>query len=535
MLFFLIGIAILILGYYIYGRFVEQIVSPDNRETPAVKNADGVDYVVLPHWKNMLIQLLNIAGVGPVIGVILGIKFGDIVFFIIPLGNIIGGAVHDYMAGMMSLRNNGANLPWLIRKTMGTGYSRFFSVFMSILLLLVVAVFINIPAGLIDKLFPSYSIFWLVVGLIFLYYILATLFPVDKIIGKIYPFFGLMLLFGTFMIFLSLAWNTLFDMGFLASMAKLNDFIAGIRPAQNTWAYLWDGFSSMCGTVFSGLMGTHDELLCENAQFTAFAAGFREKNPVIPVLFVTIACGILSGFHATQSPIIARTMFKEKNGRSAFYGMMIVEGIIGMIWAAGGLAIYNMDIAQTALSADTVLVNITTRFLGPGLGLVTVLAVVILAITSGDTAMRSLRLSLAEMFHLDQRPFSKRIFICIPLILIVSGLLWWSNISAKTFGQLWNYFAWGNQVLAASTLMAVSVWLMMQKKQWIVTMVPGLFMTFIVLTYILWISPAHGGPVGFGMPLYQAYGVAVTLTLLLGVWVYQKGKQLQAPPLPDLK
>ena len=220
MLYFFLGLALLVLGYYTYGRYIEKILAPDDRKTPAVANYDGVDFVTLPHWKNMLIQLLNIAGVGPVIGVILGIKFGDIVFLIIPVGNILAGATHDMLSGMMSMRHGGTNLPALIRQNLGNAYYKFFSWFTILLLLLVVAVFINVPANLIDKAFPQYEIFWLTVGAIFLYYIVATLFPVDKIIGKIYPFFGLMLLVGTVSVFVSICMHLVSNPDLLSETPK---------------------------------------------------------------------------------------------------------------------------------------------------------------------------------------------------------------------------------------------------------------------------------------------------------------------------
>ncbi len=478
MFLFLLGLALLVVGYFTYGRFVEKLIGPDDRPTPANTHRDGVDFLPLPHWKNMLIQLLNIAGVGPVIGVILGIKFGVVAFLIIPVGNILGGAVHDFVAGMMSLRHDGANLPKLIRMSLGKKYYSFFAVFMILLLLLVVAVFINIPANLIDGMKPSLSIFWVAVGGIFLYYICATLFPVDKIIGTVYPVFGAILILSTFAIFAAL---------------------------------LKAGFSQ-------------PELLTETE---AFREGMFQQ-PIIPVLFVTIACGILSGFHATQSPIIARTMNSERQGRQAFYGMMVLEGVIAMIWAGAGLAIYNLYPELMSKNPSLVLSEITTHFLGKWVGGFTVIGVIILAITSGDTAMRSLRLSLAEMLSLPQSKIRNRFMLCIPLIVAVALLLWWSNISAKTFNQLWNYFAWGNQVLAASTLLACSVWLRsMHKAPWI-TLLPGAFMTFVVLTYILWTSPANGGPVGLGLSLPTAYTIAAILSILLSVWAYRR-KHLNRP------
>lgn len=473
MLCFLGGIVLLIVGYFTYGKLVERLLGPDDRETPAVRNPDGVDYVILPKWKNMLIQLLNIAGIGPVIGVILGIKFGSIVFFIIPIGNILGGAVHDFIGGMMSLRDNGANLPTIVRKQLGIGYYRFFSWFMILLLLLVVAVFINIPAKLCDGLVvPDSSQFWIFVSIIFLYYVVATMFPIDKIIGKIYPVFGLMLLVGTFAIFVSL-------------------FIAGVR---------------------------NPEILQESEAFRAnmFTS---EHAPVLPLLFVTIACGIMSGFHATQSPIVARTMRSEREARITFYGMMITEGIIAMVWAGAGLAIYNLFPEMMSDAAGTAtLLKITDYFLGSWMGVVTVLAVVILAVTSGDTALRSTRLSLAEMIRVEQTPLMNRALVCVPLIAVVGVLLFWSNLKAESFKFLWNYFAWGNQVLAASTLMAGTVWLMCRRKPAWIAIVPGMFMTFIVVTFILWTSTAHGQPYGFGLDIGTARMFGIFAAFLFLFW-----------------
>lgn len=475
---FLIGIAVLILGYFTYGKYIEKQVQPDDRLTPAVKNPDGVDYIVLPQWKNMLIQLLNIAGVGPVIGVILGIKFGAIVFLILPIGNLIAGATHDFFSGMMSIRDNGANLPKLIKTHLGPVYSKIFSWFMVILLLLVVAVFINIPAGLCDGvLFPATKEFWWFVGAIFFYYVLATLFPVDKIIGKVYPFFGLMLLVGTFGIFIAL-------------------MIAGIKDPT---------------------------LLTETAQFRQHM--FTEEHaPIIPLLFVTIACGIISGFHASQSPIVARTMKSEKQGRATFYGMMVVEGIIGMIWAGAGMAIYNLFPKLMTGSPNAALLKATTHFLGEWMGLITVVAVIILAVTSGDTALRSTRLCLAEMLSINQISFRSRILLCLPLIGIVVLLLAWSNADAKSFGFLWNYFAWGNQVLAASTLMAAAVWLFKQKRNGFTALIPGMFMTFIIVTYILWTSPVHKQAYGLGLPVNVARMIGAAVAILFAIFVWRRVK-----------
>lgn len=481
MILFLSGIALLIIGYFTYGRVIVHLCNPDDRKTPAYTEGDGVDYVPLPQWKNMLIQLLNIAGIGPVIGVIIGIKFGTICFLIIPIGCIFAGAVHDCIAGFMSLRAKGANLPILMRQTLGKTYSRFFTLIIVLLLLLVVAVFINIPTNLITSFIDGDRTlaFWGVAMVVFVYYIAATLFPVDKIIGKIYPLFGAML--------------------FIGSLAML---------------------------IMLVKHGLADPTLLTETE--AFKAGMFRDQPIIPCLFVTIACGILSGFHATQSPIVARTMKDERQIRSTFYGMMIIEGIIAMIWAAAGLAIYNIypelmsDVPTKALIAST------THFLGSTMGTVTIISVIILAITSGDTALRSLRLTIAEQFNISQHAFSSRIIILTPLMVIIIALLVWSNINTASFRHLWNYFAWGNQVMSASTLMMCTVWLMKNKHQMWYTLIPGCFMCFVVLSYILWTSPAHKGPYGFGLEINVAYWIAGIGTALIAYSVYRIGKKAAA-------
>ena len=480
MLLFLAGIAVLIAGYFTYGKLVEKILAPDDRQTPAVKNPDGVDFVTLPHWKNMLIQLLNIAGIGPVIGVILGIKFGTIVFIILPIGNLIAGATHDMLAGMMSLRNNGANLTTLVSDNLGKVYSRIFAWFMVILLLLVVAVFVNIPANLISGMIPGDWFWYAVVG-ITVYYVIAALFPVDKIIGAVYPFFGALLIISTAAIFAAL---------------------------------LYYGFKNPA-------------LLQESAEFKKLMFSAEKHQPILPLLFVTIACGIISGFHATQSPIVARTMKTERQARSTFYGMMVAEGVIGMIWAGAGLAIYNLYPQYMSIGATTVLSNITNYFLGSVAGKVTVIGVVVLAITSGDTALRSTRMALGEMLKIDQKPIFNRLAICLVLLLAVAALLWWSNQSAESFNMLWNYFSWGNQILAVTTLLAGAVYLARCGKNRLIALVPGAFMLFIVLCYILWISPAHKGPVGVGLELKIAYIISAVLVVIITAMVWMYGNKLR--------
>ena len=485
MTWFLGGIAFLALGYFTYGKFVERLIPPDDRATPCVAHPDGVDYVPLPKWKNMLIQLLNIAGVGPVIGVILGIKFGKVALLIIPVGCVFMGAVHDFFAGMISMRSNGANMPRMVREHLGSAYAAVFGWIMMAALLLCVTVFINTPATLIDrKWFPEVSVFWWSVVLIFAYYVAATLFPIDAIIGRFYPVFGALLVLGTLAISVAL--------------------------------------------VAAGF--THPEILNDCAGF----ASYQATNPLFPCLFVTIACGIISGFHATQSPIVARTMRSEREARATFYGMMILEGVIAMVWAAGALAIYNQDAGLIARQPAFVLTKITTHFLGGWMGGLTVLAVVILAVTSGDTALRSARLSLGEMCGINQVPVIRRVLTCLPLILLVAVLLWWSNISAKSFNHLWNYFAWGNQVISATTLLCGVVWLVRQGKRAgaLVAAAPAVFMTTVVMSFILWASADKGQPWGVvwkwtegrlvncGCPLGLAVALGGAFALVLTVALY---------------
>lgn len=483
MILFFSGLIFLVLGYFVYGRMIERVLNPDNRLTPAYKRRDDVDYMPLPLWKNMLIQLLNIAGVGPVIGVIVGIKFGEKCFWIIPLGCVLMGAVHDYVSGFLSLRSRGSSLPLMTYRAFGKWYSQFYTVMVAVMLLLVVAVFVNIPANLSPAFVPTFGLeekcfFWIAVVFIFLYYVIATIFSVDKIIGRVYPFFGGLLIVG--------------------SIAMLG-------------AILYQAIKN-------------PTLLTETA---AFKAGMFHDQPVIPCLFVTIACGIISGFHATQSPIVARTMMDERQARLTYFGMMIVEGIIAMIWAAAAMAIYNLHPELMHGKPVAALIASTTTFLGPWLGTITVVSVFILAITSGDTALRSLRLSIAEMMRARQKTILSRLILIAPLLVIVIGLIWWSNQDATSFEWLWKYFAWGNQILSASTLMVCSVALMQHRIAPWITLIPGMFMTFVVISFILWSSPSHPGcPYGLGLPIREAYALAGLFTFVCAVFVCRIGNAL---------
>lgn len=487
MITFLIGIAILIVGYFTYGKFVERVFGPDNRKTPAMANPDGVDRVPMPHWKNVLIQLLNIAGIGPVIGVILGIKFGAIVFIILPLGNVLGGAVHDYFSGMISMRNNGYNVPALSRKFLGKGPAKIVMALISVALILVGAVFTNTPAALVNTPIlagsaVSPTLFWIAVSVIFAYYFISTFFPIDKIIGRIYPVFGALLI--------------------LASVAIL----IGIAPQLN---------------------------VLDEINFKDFASNFTQHpghQPILPMLFVTIACGIISGFHSTQSPLVARTEVTEKTGRQTFYGMMIIEGLIGMIWAAGGMFIYHqMPELVTGASGVKVLSELVSTVIPfAPVSVLVVVGVIVLAITSGDTSLRSLRLTIAEVTHLDQSSVKNRLILTVPMFAICAALIFWSNLNPEGFNILWNYFSWSNQLMAVCSLCVAVVYLRSKKKNFWIALIPCMFMTFITCDYILWVSPENlkGAPLGFGLDYKTAFVIALHDAVILGFLLCTRGKAL---------
>ena len=487
MITFLIGIAILIGGYFTYGKFVEHVFGPDDRKTPAVEKPDGVDRVVLPHWKNMLIQLLNIAGIGPVIGVILGIKFGAIVFILLPLGNVLGGAVHDYFSGMVSMRNNGYNVPALSRKFLGKGPAKVVMTLISIALILVGAVFTNTPAALINTPIlagsaVSPTLFWVAVACIFAYYFASTFFPIDKIIGRIYPIFGALLI--------------------LASLA----IFVGIVPNLNV-------LDEFC---FSDIM----------SNFHKHPAG----QPIIPMLFVTIACGIISGFHSTQSPLVARTEVTERTGRQTFYGMMIIEGLIGMIWAAGGMFIYHQmpELLTGASGVKVLSVLVSTVIPWAPISILVVVGVIVLAITSGDTSLRSLRLTIAELTGMEQTSIRNRLLLTVPMFAICAIIIFWSNLNPEGFNILWNYFSWSNQLMAVCSLCVATVYLRSKKKNFWIALIPCMFMTFITCDYILWVSPENlkGAPLGFGLDYKTALVIALHDAVILGFLLCTRGKTL---------
>ena len=487
MITFLIGVAILILGYFTYGKFVERVFGPDDRKTPALANPDGVDRVPMPHWKNVLIQLLNIAGIGPVIGVILGIKFGAIVFILLPLGNVLGGAVHDYFSGMISMRNNGYNVPALSRKFLGKGPAKLVMTLISVALILVGAVFTTTPAALVNTpiLVGSHvspTLFWIAVVCIFAYYFISTFFPIDKIIGRIYPIFGALLI--------------------LASLA----IFVGIIPNLNV-------LDEFC---FNDIM----------SNFHKHPAG----QPIIPMLFVTIACGIISGFHSTQSPLVARTEVTEKTGRQTFYGMMIIEGLIGMIWAAGGMFIYHQmpELLTGASGVKVLSVLVSTVIPWAPISILVVVGVIILAITSGDTSLRSLRLTVAELTGLEQTSVKNRLLLTIPMFALCAVIIFWSNMNPEGFNILWNYFSWSNQLMAVCSLCVATVYLRSKKKNFWIALIPCMFMTFITADYILWVSPENlkGAPLGFGLDYKTALVIALHDAAILGFFLCVRGKTL---------
>ena len=465
MITFTICLLALIAGYFTYGRVVERIFAPDDRKTPALTKTDGVDYIPLPTWKIFMIQFLNIAGVGPIFGAIMGAMFGTASYLWIVLGSIFAGAVHDYLSGMLSLRHDGESLPEIIGRYLGLPTKQVMRGFAVILMMLVGAVFVASPAGLLAKLTPESldMTFWIIV--IFLYYILATLLPIDKIIGKIYPLFAVALLF--------------MAVGILVMLyVKSPDL-----------PELW-----------KGMQNTHPQ---------------ASSNPIFPMMFITIACGAISGFHATQSPLMARCMTSERHGRPVFYGAMIIEGIVALIWAT--VATYFFHENGMGLSdASIVVFDISKGWLGTVGGVLAILGVVAAPITSGDTAFRSARLIVADFLGLEQKSMRRRLYICVPMFAIAAALLLYSLRDADGFQTIWRYFAWANQTLAVFTLWAVTVWLVRVKPglTFGVTGLPAVFMTVVCATYIC-VAP-EGFSLGTGSVLPVAL-VALAVTL---VWFF---------------
>ena len=473
MITFFICLAILIIGYFVYGRVVEGLFHPDDKPTPAVLHPDGVDYVPMKEWKAFLIQLLNIAGLGPIFGALAGALWGPVVFLWIVLGTVFGGAVHDYVSGMLSIRNDGASLAELVGKYLGTTIKHIMRVFSVILLVMVGTVFTVGPAGLLARLTPNMLnvTFWTVVVLI--YYFLATLLPIDKIIGRIYPVFGICLVI----------------------MALGIGIMTVVRN------------------------GSHP------MQELTFANLHPKGTPIWPMMFVTVACGAISGFHATQSPMIARTLTSEKQGRRVFYGAMVSEGIIALIWAAAGIAFYDgvNGLAGAGANAANLVYEMSFSLLGPVGGVLAMIGVIACPITSGDTALRSARLTIADWFKLDQVSMKNRLVLTVPLLAIAYA------ISLVDYRVVWRYFAWSNQTLAVFTLWAGSVFMAKKfgKAISFILVIPAMFMSAVCSTYILF------APEGLHLSANVAYPIglafAIVCFIVFAVRILAKEHNLENP------
>ena len=476
MISFFICLFLLIGGYFVYGKVVENTFAPDDRETPAVKINDGVDYVVMPQWKLFLVQLLNIAGLGPIFGAMQGALWGPVVFLWITFGTIFAGGVHDYFSGMLSERNDGASISEVCGIYLGGFMKNVMRVFSVVLLVMVGTVFAVGPAGLIVTLFKNGNVsgivtsteFWL--WIILAYYFIATFISIDKIIGRIYPLFGICLII----------------------MAVGVIFGIFIHP-EFTIPEIWSHFYNM----------------------------HPKGTPVWSFMFITVACGAISGFHSTQSPLMARCMKSEKQGHFVFYGAMVAEGVIALIWAAAGCAIYEVSGGlSTGLSAvlasgqSAAIYDVCSKTMG-GVGVaLAMIGVIVCPITSGDTAFRSARLVLADWFKIDQNKFSKRLILCVPLLAVGAF------VGHLDYSIVWRYFSWTNQTLAMIVLWTASMYLFREKKNYWITAVPATFMSAVSMTYFFC------APECLHLSTTIAYPVGLVLAaLFLGIFIYATKKQ----------
>ncbi|MCQ2740028.1 MAG: carbon starvation protein A [bacterium] len=469
MLTFLIGILILFIGYFTYSKYVEHSFACNDRETPANSKNDGVDFVPMGKNRNALLHLLNIAGMGPIIGAVQGILFGPIAFILIPLGCIFAGGVHDYFAGMLSMRNGGLQITGLINKYISKNAYRFFMVIVSLMLLLLATVFVYTSGDLLAERFFGVSDFSLTNPivltayiLILLYFIFATLFPIDKIIGRFYPILGAVLLIGT-------------------GMVLAGFFIKGIN--------------------------------IQNLDFNNI--NMHPKNlSLIPMFFMTVSCGLLSGFHATQSTIISRTVTSEKDGRRIFYGMMCVESLIAVIWAAASMDVYSYNLVASNLIGTANVVNvIADKFVPLNFAFIVTLAIVILPITSGDTALRGLRITIADALNLEQRKILNRLVIIIPIVICILAILYWAKTHTDSFTFIWRYFTFFNQLIAIPTLICASVFLYKNKKNYYITLIPGMFYVFITMAFIF------SEKIGFNLPSNCSQIIAGIITIISLIYV----------------
>ena len=472
MITFIVSLVALVLGYLVYGAIMERVVRPDDRETPAVRLADGVDYVALPTWKVFMIQFLNIAGTGPIFGAIMGMWFGPASYLWIVLGCIFAGAVHDFLSGMLSLRHDGANLPTLIGKYLGNGTRNVMFVFTVLLLMMVGAVFVYSPALILESMWGD-RLMWIIV--IFCYYVVATLLPIDKIIGRVYPIFA------------------------IALLVMAAGLLVGLFVKMPHLPELWN-MGDLSEWTSSQVVDGKD---------TLGVVAFLQKNPLFPCLFITIACGAISGFHATQSPLMARCLKSEHLARPVFYGAMITEGLVALIWATVSSYFFyyggwkevvsteevNNFMAQVQLadgktliqyfSAPQVVKLVCSGWLGIVGGTLAVLGVVAAPITSGDTAFRSARLIIADWLHFEQKSMARRLTISIPLFVASLLLLIWQMENPDGFNVLWQYFGWSNQALSVFTLWMITVYLARQHKAYIITLIPAVFMTVICVSFMI--------------------------------------------------
>lgn len=468
---FIGGILLLIIGYFTYGKIVEKIFGlKDTRVTPAYSNQDGVDYLPMNKGKNSLIQLLNIAGVGPIFGPIMGALYGPVAFIWIVIGCIFAGAVHDYLIGMISIRNRGAHLPELAGKFLGKVMKHVVNAFTILLLLLTGTVFVSAPADLLFDLTNKWMTLGVIVGIIFVYYILATLLPIDKIIGRFYPIFGALLVISA--------------VGILGAL------------------------------IIKG--AAIPELTLENMH--------PANAPIFPLLFLTISCGALSGFHATQTPIISRTTQGERQGRFIFYGMMIAEGIIAMIWAAAAMSLFHGSEGLNEVLANggpaAVVSKVSTLMLGSIGGTLAVLGVIVLPITSGDTAFRSARMIIADYLNISQKKMASRLWIAVPMFVISFAL------TKIDFTILWRYFSWANQSTAMIALYVGAMYLFLAKKNYWIALIPAAFITMATFTYIL------NATIGFNLPLNIAYIGAAVISVAIVALFFKAGMKGRTQNLP---
>lgn len=476
MISFFLCLALLIGGYFVYGKIVDKTFAPDDRETPAVKINDGVDYVVLPQWKLFLVQLLNIAGLGPIFGAMQGALWGPVVFLWITFGTIFAGGVHDYFSGMLSERNEGASIAEVTGIYMGGFMKNVMRVFSVVLLVMVGTVFAVGPAGLITTLIGKAGVAGVLTNakmwtfIILGYYFVATFVSIDKIIGKIYPIFGICLII--------MAIGVCFGI---------------FTHAEYQIPEIWSNFTNM----------------------------HPDGKPVWSFMFITVACGAISGFHSTQSPLMARCMKSERQGHMVFYGAMTAEGIIALIWAAAGCSIYEVTGGlSTGLSAalatgqSAAIYDVCAKTMG-GIGIaLAMVGVIVCPITSGDTAFRSARLTIADWFNIDQDGWKNRLLLCAPLLGV--GAI----VSQLDYAIVWRYFSWTNQTLAMIVLWAASMYLFKEKKNYWITVVPATFMSAVSMTYFV----AAGECLNLGTAV--AYPVGIVLAIVfLGIFLFVTNKK----------